>query len=394
LIDLFKKDELPDLIILNSHPARWNDNLAVWIFQYLFQNFKNVLKYFLKKFVSLRKKQEVYPSQVILQDEIKKEPEPLRDKFTKYCLLTNDVETTSIRQNRLSDKTGELVLKEGMPLLLNLYDKYNIKSTFFFTGEIAEKHPEIVRMILPYKHEVGCHGFSHEVDEAFDVLPYQDQVKHLKKAKRILEDISGQEVISFRAPALRVNKDTPGALMESGFLIDSSIASQRFDFLMSFGSREKLNWITAPRNPYLTDENNLARKGSSHLVEIPVSAFILPYIGTTLRVFPSPIRFLRKCLHLETIYTGKPIVFLIHPNEFIAEDDFNEKINRRTTNIFKYLFADLLRNKLKVKNLGMGAVDLYEKEIAFFVKHHYKFPTIKEYTSFVFPETRNINVKA
>ena len=38
-------------------------------------------------------------------------------KNKKYCLLTNDVETTSIVNNRLCDKTGEKVLKEGMPVL-------------------------------------------------------------------------------------------------------------------------------------------------------------------------------------------------------------------------------------------------------------------------------------
>ncbi len=48
----------------------------------------------------------------------------------------------------LSDKTGEKVLKEGMPLLLELYSKYQIKATFFFTGYIAQKFPEIVKMII------------------------------------------------------------------------------------------------------------------------------------------------------------------------------------------------------------------------------------------------------
>jgi len=65
----------------------------------------------------------------------------------KYCLLTNDVETTSIWHNSLLDKTGIKVYKEGMPILLDLYEKYNIKSTFFFTGYIAKLIPDIVKMI-------------------------------------------------------------------------------------------------------------------------------------------------------------------------------------------------------------------------------------------------------
>ena len=49
-----------------------------------------------------------------------------------YCLLTNDVETTSIWHNSLRDETGLRVFKEGMPLLLDIYKQYNIKSTFFY----------------------------------------------------------------------------------------------------------------------------------------------------------------------------------------------------------------------------------------------------------------------
>jgi peptidoglycan/xylan/chitin deacetylase (PgdA/CDA1 family) len=46
-------------------------------------------------------------------------------------LLTNDVETTSIAYGILSDEAGKLVSEQGLPRLLELYDKFNIKSTFF-----------------------------------------------------------------------------------------------------------------------------------------------------------------------------------------------------------------------------------------------------------------------
>ncbi len=155
------------------------------------------------------------------------------------CLLINDVETTSIWNHCLSDKTGERVLKEGMPALLELYARYDVKSTFFFTGYIAKKFPEIVRMLLPYHHEVACHGMIHEVDKAFDILSFEEQITLLKRSKGILEDISGQEVISFRAPALRVNHDTPKALQAAGFKIDSSIAPQRADMFFRLVSNKK-----------------------------------------------------------------------------------------------------------------------------------------------------------
>jgi peptidoglycan-N-acetylglucosamine deacetylase len=161
----------------------------------------------------------------------------------KYCLITNDVETTSLWNHRLSDKTGEIVFKEGMPLLLEAYKKYDVKATFFFTGHIARLFPDIVRMIIPYGHEVACHGLTHEPDKAFDILTLNEQIDQLKQAKDILEDICNLEVISFRAPALRVNKYTPEALAKAGFKIDTSIAPQRFDIFLSFGSVKKMKWF-------------------------------------------------------------------------------------------------------------------------------------------------------
>lgn len=68
---------------------------------------------------------------------------------------------------------------------------------------------------------------------------FQFLVDHLKTSKKLLEDLSGQEVISFRAPALRLNGYTPLALTEVGFKIDSSVASQRFDLFFSYGGRQK-----------------------------------------------------------------------------------------------------------------------------------------------------------
>ena len=53
-------------------------------------------------------------------------------------------------------------------------------------------------------------------------------MNELEKAKGAIEPVAGR-ITSFRAPALRINKDTVGALEATGFSSDSSIASQRFD---------------------------------------------------------------------------------------------------------------------------------------------------------------------
>lgn len=304
----------------------------------------------------------------------------------KTTLLTNDVETTSIWFNDLRDETGIKVVREGMPLLLDLYSKYNVRSTFYFTAYIARLFPEVVKMILIGGHEIGSHGKSHIKDNGFDVMPFQKQKDHLEYSKKLLEDISGQEVVAFRAPALRVSKITARALIETGFRTDSSIASQRFDFFLSFGSKQKMSFLTAPRLPYRTKSNNIFMKGTSDLVEIPLSATLLPFIGTTMRIFPYLTILQQRILDLETRINGKPVVFGIHPNEFIDESTGERSITRRASNPISYLLQDLIRGKLKVRNLGPAALPIYEELIRFYVSKGYEMITVKQYAAQRFPQ--------
>ena len=288
------------------------------------------------------------------------------------------METTSILNHKLRDKTGEYVLNQGMPRLLDLYDKYGVKATFFFTGYIAKLYPDVVRKAYERGHEVGSHGLTHEVDQAFDVLSPEEQLSHLKQSKQILEDIIGEEVVSFRAPAARVDKGFPEILREAGFKVDSSVSSQRLDMMFSFGALKKLHWLTAPRKAYFAQKDNIFKKGDSDILEAPISAFGFPYIGTFMRIAPALNRFTRNVLYWETLCNGRQFVFLTHPNEFIDEDQETTEIERRGSNYISYLLGDVIRHKLKVKNLGEKALPIYDRELAFFKDKEFEFITCKE----------------
>lgn len=292
-------------------------------------------------------------------------------------MITNDVETTSILNHKLRDKTGEYVLNQGMPRLLDLYDKYGVKATFFYTGHIAQLYPDVVRMAHERGHEVGSHGLTHEVSKAFDVLSPEEQLSHLKQSKQILEDIIGEEVVSFRAPAARVDKKFPLIMKEAGFKVDSSVSSQRLDMMFSFGALKKLHWLTAPRKAYFTRTDNIFRRGDSEVLEAPISAMGFPYIGTFMRIAPGVNRLTRRLLFWETLCNGRQFVFLTHPNEFIDEDRETNEIERRAGNYISYLLGDVLRHKLKVKNLGEKALPIYERELSFFKDKGFRFLTCK-----------------
>ncbi len=295
-----------------------------------------------------------------------------------FCLMTNDVEDLSITGKSFHE-IGEKVYNEAMPRMLDLYDKYGVKATMFFVAEYAAKYPEMIIRVQNAGHEIACHGLTHKQEFGYDVMPLDLQIQHLTQAKKILEDICGKEVVSFRSPALRVNEFTPQALREAGFLYDSSVAPQRMDMFMSLGSKNKMQWFGAPRTCYQTSSNNLARKGDSGIYEVPVSSFILPYIGTLMRISPVMNAMSRYLLYLETCNTKKVINFLFHPSEAVAETEEQMQGRKRTNNFISHIFSDLLRVKLKKRHLDGSAFELLEKEIAFWSCKKYEFPTMSEF---------------
>ncbi|MCQ2339181.1 MAG: polysaccharide deacetylase family protein [Paludibacteraceae bacterium] len=293
--------------------------------------------------------------------------------------FTNDVEHTSVN-GATYERIADVVEQQTLPMLLDLYEKYEVKSTFFVLGELAKIRPNIVRMIINSGQEVASHGFTHDYQRAFDVLPYDEQVRELRESKNLLEQICGQEVISFRAPALRVNHDTPMALREAGFKFDSSIAPLRMDAFMSLGSKNKKQWLRAPRAVYETDEHNLARRGNSGIIEVPLPSVGIPYIGTVMRISPHFLDAMaRRLLYWETNNKSKiPINFLFHPSEAVQELETESVPRNRASSTLGHLFSDIIRAKLKLKHLDLSALELLEIELRFWKEHGGMFKQIKE----------------
>lgn len=294
-----------------------------------------------------------------------------------YFLMTNDVEHHSIQLNRDDRDTPDKVYKIGLPRLLGVLSKYDVISTFYFTGMFAESSPESLELVKEHGHEIGCHGYNHSPKVAFDLLSFEEQVTQLKMAKAAIEPIAGK-ITSFRAPALRINNKTVYALEEMGFTTDSSVASQRFDGPMTFGSKEKLQWLRAPRKPYYISYDSPVKIGNSDVLEIPISAALFPLIGTTMRINPALTKILKKYMYYEAAKTEKPVVFLFHPNECL---DVSGEIvtTRRASGTLEYIFADLIRQRLKLRNLGEASVKLLDEVLRSAKEHDFEFVSSREY---------------
>src|SRR5688572_9326878 len=114
--------------------------------------------------------------------------------------------------------------------ILDLFDIYKANATFFTIGYIAEKHPELIEEIVSRGHEIASHGYSHHSVKNMNVKEFEYD---LKKSLEVLETISGEKVLGFRAPYCSINKQNLWAfhvMRKNRIRYDCSLCPVRFHY--------------------------------------------------------------------------------------------------------------------------------------------------------------------
>jgi peptidoglycan/xylan/chitin deacetylase (PgdA/CDA1 family) len=189
---------------------------------------------------------------------------------------------------------------------------------FFVAGKFAEENQDVISRIKSNGHEIGCHGYSHglDVEENFADMPEDEQRRRLEKSSEILKGITGEDVKIFRAPYAKANHITLRVLEGLGYECDSSVHSMRFDFGM--GVSNNLRGFFAPRKPYHPADDDLFKEGDSEVLEVPISAFVVPLTLTAVRTFG--VDRIKYAFGLSR-YFFDPIVFYLHPWEVMETDE-------------------------------------------------------------------------
>ena len=119
---------------------------------------------------------------------------------------------------------------ETLAKVLDELDRLGIRGTFFCVGKLASDFPDVVRRIASRGHEIGCHSYVHVwVNKMTEEILHEDTTDALKA----LEDVVGQKVTSYRAPAFSITEKNPWAiqvLAECGIESDASIFPGPRDF--------------------------------------------------------------------------------------------------------------------------------------------------------------------
>lgn len=112
-----------------------------------------------------------------------------------------------------------LRVEENTQQILDIFEETGTKGTFFCLGWIAERRPRLIEEIARRGHEVASHGYAHEL--LYDIGPDRFR-EDLRRAQEVLEAVSGQKVVGYRAPSFSITEWALEILAEEGYRYDSS----------------------------------------------------------------------------------------------------------------------------------------------------------------------------
>ena len=177
--------------------------------------------------------------------------------------------------------------------------------TFFTTGILAERAPDLVKQISDDGHEVGCHYYYHDP-------VYRDSIdsiaQNLDRAVDALSKASGQTIKGFRAPEFSI-RDTDKDIYKE--------IAKRFEYDSSFVAGESQSPETVKEYFLSIDER---------LSEFPVYAkksfagkMNFRSGGTYLKFFPVDMT---VAAMREAHSKGFMPMVYIHPYEFLSGSEF------------------------------------------------------------------------
>ena len=192
--------------------------------------------------------------------------------------------------------------------LLGILGEHGVRGTFFVLGWVADRHPGLVKQIADAGHEIASHGYGHRL--VYDQTPAAFR-EDVRRAKRILEDASGQPVVGYRAPSYSIVPRSLWALdvlIEEGHTYDASIFPIRHD---------RYGIPVSARHPYLIERR------SGRIVEAPASTTEVG--GTHLPIAGGgyfrllPYGWTQWGIRRVNQTEGRPVIFYLHPWEIDPE---------------------------------------------------------------------------
>jgi peptidoglycan/xylan/chitin deacetylase (PgdA/CDA1 family) len=138
--------------------------------------------------------------------------------------------------------------REGIPRLLDLFDKHGVKVTSFMVGRAVERSPDMAREIAQRGQECAGHGWEWVPQYA---MSEADEREFIRKSVEVIERVTGQKPVGWNCNALRRSVRTLELLREQGFIYHIDDVSRDEPFVTDVGGRP---FVTVP---YCLHHNDL-----------------------------------------------------------------------------------------------------------------------------------------
>ena len=115
---------------------------------------------------------------------------------------------------------GQYGTRVGVPRIRALLARHGVKATFYVPAVSALLHPEEQRALVADGHEIGIHGWIHELNS---VLPYEAERDLMLRSADTLEKITGRRAVGLRTPSWDFSPNTLAIEKEMGLFYDSSL---------------------------------------------------------------------------------------------------------------------------------------------------------------------------
>lgn len=110
----------------------------------------------------------------------------------------------------------------GVPLILDVLRRHDLKATFFTPGWTAENHALILRGVHAMGHEIAHHGWIHEHTTT---LTREQEESVLLQGIEALSAVTGTAPRGYRSPSWEFSVNSLDLLHQHGFLYSSNLMS-------------------------------------------------------------------------------------------------------------------------------------------------------------------------
>jgi len=233
---------------------------------------------------------------------------------------------------------------EAIPQFLEIFDKENIKATFFAIGDDAKRNigADMIQQMAAKGHEIANHTMNHRTD--FTRITLHEMSKEIIECDTILSQVTNTNLIGFRSPGYFLTESLVNTLIQLGYRYDTSclptillpLMNLGHLFLSGFNKTNKrlgrMKDVFRGLKPYYLNSTGIKSTiaTSNNILEIPIS--VIPNIRFP---FHSTMVFLLGeylfNIGIKSVkFHNLPLIYLFHAVDLYPDINYKVIMNHPT----------------------------------------------------------------